>query len=113
MDRVARRQAMREDVALMRELGVLRWGAVWLGPPPTDSKAAVELSPEEAKRRLLEHEQRRHDTLFAASSVKPRLRAPADQKAEEDAARLSRVVNRVPPEVIGHERADAVPKQGA
>lgn len=105
--RERRRAEARLDVAVMRELGMLQWEGIVLGPlAPPPPAPARELTPEELRARVLEREQRRHDVLFAATSLKPRLRPVADQQADEDAARLARVTgghNRVPREVISPE----------
>lgn len=61
---------LRETVAVMRELGVRRFGEIELDAPP---RAAVDrpapLTPEEAKRRVEEANRR---ILFAATGVMPR-----------------------------------------
>lgn len=61
---------LRETVAVMRELGVRRFGEIELDAPP---RAAVErpaaLTREEAKKRVEEQNRR---ILFAATGVMPR-----------------------------------------
>ena len=61
---------LREVVAVMRELGVRRFGEIELDAPP---RAAVErpaaLTPAEAKKRVEEQNRR---ILFAATGVMPR-----------------------------------------
>jgi hypothetical protein len=86
-----RRTELAADVAEMRRLGVLRWGSVWLGPPPPGQSSERELTPEELRAREQAAAQKKHDVLFAHSSVKPILRPPSDVQAEEDQARLTRV----------------------
>jgi hypothetical protein len=56
----------------MRELGVTEFDGVTLGPaPPPPPK---ELSAKEHTQKALDAENRQRDIMFAASSVKPRLR---------------------------------------
>lgn len=64
------REQLRADVALMRELGVLRWGEIVLGPSPLPASAPREVvSPEEqAKRKAAEAKR----VLFAASGYVPK-----------------------------------------
>ena len=61
---------LRETVAVMRELGVRRFGEIELDAPPraqVDRPAA--LTPAEAKKRIEEHNRR---VLLAATGVMPR-----------------------------------------
>ena len=61
---------LRETVAVMRELGVRRFGEIELDAPPraqVDRPAPLTL--EEAKKRIDEHNRR---VLFAATGVMPR-----------------------------------------
>lgn len=73
--RKERRRQFALDVKRMRALGVLRWGAIVLGPEP--QKPVAQLSAKEQVERMKEQlereKERRHETMFAASSVKPRL----------------------------------------
>jgi hypothetical protein len=58
---------LRAKVSLMRELGVLQWDGLILGPPP----APPEKDPPkqgDAERELDEIEQRQHKTLMALKS---------------------------------------------
>lgn len=87
-DRASRREELKADVALMRELGVSRWGAVWLGPPPSPT-GPIELTPEERLARQDRERARQHDVLFAATSHRPDL--PGRKPALETVA--PRVVN--------------------
>ncbi len=68
----AQRLRLREDVALMREIGVLEWKDIKLGAPPAPPKR--EESEEDARERLMRREERHHDILFAATPVRPPLR---------------------------------------
>jgi hypothetical protein len=109
--RAARRAELRRDVKLMRALGVARWGAIYLGPPPGAAHApARPLTAEEMKKRALEEAQRRHDTLFAATSVKPRLRSREEEEQDARAGQLERTIgHRVPREVIAPEARGGPP----
>lgn len=48
-----RRVELRQDVALMRELGVIKWGDVLLGPAPLPALKVEPPTPEEEKRASL------------------------------------------------------------
>lgn len=87
-DRASRRDELKADVALMRELGVSRWGAVWLGPPPS-AAGPIELTPEQKLERIERERERQHAVLFAATSHRPDL--PGRKPALETVA--PRVVN--------------------
>ena len=73
--RKERRRQFALDVKRMRALGVLRWGAIVLGPPPAEK--VEKLSPKEQLERekelLAREKERKHETMFAASSIRPRL----------------------------------------
>ena len=66
-----RRTELRADVAMMRELGVARWGDIVLGPPA--GVVARELTPEELRERIDAQRQAQQDVLFAASGIRPRV----------------------------------------
>lgn len=101
LTREQRRAEARADVAMMRELGMLKWGTVVLGPPPVEAKPAREMTAEERQKLELDREQRKHDIMFAASSTKPRLHSFEQQQTAERDARIARVTaNHVPREVI-------------
>lgn len=90
-DRARARDELRADVALMRELGVARWGEIVLGPSPTVMPLTRSRSEVEEAARVQREAERRHETLFAASSVRPifeRQRAPfsADNVAPRTSA---------------------------
>lgn len=74
-ERKERRRQLRLDVKLMRHLSVLQWEGVWLGPEPTPPPPVLSEKEQEeaAKQRHAEIEARRRDTLFAASSIRPKL----------------------------------------
>jgi hypothetical protein len=68
---------LREIVATMRELGVTECGTIKLGPPPPPTREILS-ADEEARRekeRRLRAEERQRDIQFAASHVRPALRA--------------------------------------
>jgi hypothetical protein len=113
--REQRREEARKDVALMRELGMLRWGAVWLGPAVAAANVAPmrERTAEEIRAHELAIAQRQHDTLFAASSMKPRMRPPVEAQTAEDNERLSRVVTHREPRAISPEHAGGTKKRTA
>jgi hypothetical protein len=68
----AERLRLREDVMLMREIGVLEWKDIKLGASPAPPRR--EVTEEEARERLMKREERNHDILFAATPVRPPLR---------------------------------------
>ncbi len=66
------RDALRADVAVMRELGVDVWGDITLGPDPKKPPPLPQRHPHETP------EERVHRTMFAHSSIRPPLvKAPA------------------------------------
>lgn len=69
-----RRTELKADVALMRELGVARWGEIVLAPPP--GAALKEITPEELQARIAAQAQAKQDILFAASGTRPRVVMP-------------------------------------
>jgi len=71
----AKRAELRLDVALMRELGVAKWGEIIIGPPPA-SLEKRELTAEEIKARAEAKKEAEHNILFAASGTRPRLGGP-------------------------------------
>jgi hypothetical protein len=60
----------------MRELGVTEYDGIKLGPAPVD--APRRLTPKEEVQKALDAEAKKRDIMFAASSVRPRLRKAAD-----------------------------------
>lgn len=72
-DRKERRRQTRLDVKLMRNLGIMRWGSIILGPEPMKVEPAKELTADEQKARIEEEQRRRHETMFGASSIRPKL----------------------------------------
>lgn len=73
------RAELRADVALMRELGVARWGEIVLGPAPSREPLSRPRTEAEIAERARREAERRHETLFAATSVRPKIersRAP-------------------------------------
>lgn len=62
---------LRMSVALMRELGVMKWAGIELGPDPHAAPAAP--SDEEIALRRAEAARRHHDIMFASSSSRPPL----------------------------------------
>lgn len=104
--RKAARGQLRKDVALMRRLGVARWTRpisfvddegvqrygiedVFLGPPP--APPAPERTPEQERAFREREEQRKQETLFAATSIRP---VTPESVASERAAVLKSVVPR-------------------
>jgi hypothetical protein len=87
------RAELRADVALMRELGVARWGEIYLGPPPIEP-GKIELSPEQQIERQEREREQRHNILFAATNVRPVL--PTRVRKVED----------VVPHVVNVQRRD-------
>lgn len=84
MSRSTARAELVKDVALMRTLGIARWGEIYLGPDPKLEH------PHEAARRaptevLADEMARRHRTLFAASSISPPL--PKRDTSKDDVPR--------------------------
>lgn len=69
----ARREQLRADVAVMRELGVAKWDEIILGPPPQPRIDHKDLTPEEQQERIAARQRAEHDTLFAASGTRPRM----------------------------------------
>jgi hypothetical protein len=65
----SKRQELRADVALMRELGVAKWGEIVLGPAP--GAPHRELTPEEIRERIEARRQAEHDVLFGATGTRP------------------------------------------
>lgn len=65
----AARARLREDVALMRDLGVTEWNGIRLGERPAPPKR--EPTADEIKARQDRDAERRHDIMFAATSVRP------------------------------------------
>lgn len=65
-------EALRKKIELMRELGVLEADGIKLGAAPPPPKK--EETKEEMLARLQREQQRIHDTMFAASPTKPKLR---------------------------------------
>lgn len=106
LGRETQRDELRKDVAVMRELGVVVWRrdehVIQLGPPPqpspTDRPPADPMREAERARRAAE---RRHDTLFAATSTRPR-------SLEEQRRTLENVVPRGTP---APTRDDGDPQQ--
>lgn len=88
LSRAERRAELEADVAKMRELGVSRWGLVWLGPPPVQA-GAIELAPEEILARQHRAREQQHAILYAATSHRPDL--PGRRSSLETVA--PRVVN--------------------
>jgi hypothetical protein len=90
----------------MRRLGVSRWsrpeGDVFLGPPPVDAIPRRELTPEQKLEMSAREEERRHETLFAATSVRPRLRSDREAFRAENVVPHAR---RVPEHDSGGEEA--------
>jgi hypothetical protein len=72
-DRKQRRRQLALDVRRMRKLGVIHWEGVVLGPEPKPITPPKELTEDELKARAFNEAERKHNTLFAASSVKPKL----------------------------------------
>lgn len=66
-----------EFVAELRKLGVVKLGALVLGPKPpevrTEAERQHEADPVTLARRAAEAAERRHATMFAASSMRPPL----------------------------------------
>lgn len=73
-----RRAQLKADVALMRELGVAKWGEIVLGPAP--GTAPKERTPEELLEHIKELHQRQLDVLFGASSTRPRVMPPVGRR---------------------------------
>lgn len=73
------RDELRSDVALMRELGVARWGEIYLGPPPPPR--VEDMTPEERAEHEEKAERRKHEILFASTNLRPKFpkRAPAPE----------------------------------
>jgi hypothetical protein len=65
---------LREAVAVMRELGVLSWNGIVLGPPSVSASAPLteEEKLERMKQAIVDKARRVHETMFAAVSVRPR-----------------------------------------
>lgn len=72
-ERQSRRDALRADVEVMRELGVARWGDIILGPP-LGVHAREALTEEELRERAAAKRQAEHDVLFGATGIRPRIR---------------------------------------
>ena len=68
---------LRSLVATMRELGVTECGEVKLGPPPVARKEPpnADERAKTIKERAMRNEERQRDVMFAASNIKPALRA--------------------------------------
>lgn len=66
--------ALREAVAVMRELGVLSWDGIVLGPAPIEPGKA---DPQDLLAHAEREAERRHRTMYAATSfVPPRFGKP-------------------------------------
>ncbi len=75
--------AFADLVARMRKLGVVKLGALVLGPQPLAPRSETETDAETAKRHRMDAAERQHNTMFAASSVRPPLPvAPPDPGGE-------------------------------
>lgn len=64
---------MEAKVRRMREMGVTEWGDIKLGPTPAPEKRTP--TAQEIREAGEREEERRRDVMFAASHIKPRLRA--------------------------------------
>lgn len=62
---------LRAIVKAMREEGVLEFDGIRLGPQPTEKK---EKSVKELNEQAIRDQERQRDIMFAASSVKPKIR---------------------------------------
>lgn len=71
VDHENRRIQLRLDVALMRELGIVRWMEIYLGPPPAEHMSPS--TPEERAEREARKAERKHEILFASTSVRPKV----------------------------------------
>jgi hypothetical protein len=58
------REELRQDVALMRELGVIRWKNILLGPPVQSSLNEPPKTPEELKAQAREERRAYFENLF-------------------------------------------------
>lgn len=67
-----RRAQLKLDVALMRELGVERWGEIALGSAPV-TVTKRETTKEEDEERIEAEVQKRMDIMFAATTTRPRV----------------------------------------
>jgi hypothetical protein len=67
--------ALREAVAVMRELGVLSWDGIVLGPAP--GGPATPMTPQDELAHAQREADRRHRTMYAATSfIPPRFGKP-------------------------------------
>lgn len=64
-----RLEFLAQTMSTMRSLGVVQWGGIVLGPDPHATHEPI--SDEERALRIDATLRRRHDILFASTSVKP------------------------------------------
>lgn len=84
MSRTTARAELVKDVALMRKLGVARWGEIYLGPDPNLERPSA-VAPRSMETLIQENRERLHRTLFAASSISPPL--PKRDTSKDDVPR--------------------------